>query len=748
LAYPDRRTTAGIPTNLFDRIHRAEKLILPLYHRIVSGGFMRARCVGIQVTSLIVVVASALAQGLQMRLSGFTVPHSDRERAIEKQFMGVPDAAKAEANHKVITVEPHLAGSPADHRNAEFVLQQFRSFGLDAEIEEFPVLLSEPKEMKLDVLEPIKFSGPNPENVPEDPASKDPRATVGFNAYSASGEVTAQVVYANYGLPEDYDLLRAKGVSPDGKIVIVRYGECYRGVKALVAEEHKAAALIIYSDPNDDGYHAGEAYPKGPWRPASGVQRGSVLYDFIYPGTLPDKSTVPHIPIMPLSYEDARHILEQLSGGVAPQTWQGGLPFTYHYGPGPAKVKMRVEMNEITRPVWNVIAKIRGSGEPEELVVLGNHRDAWVFGGLDPNSGTVAMLEVARGLGTLLRGGWRPLRTIILCSWDAEEQGELGSTHWAEKYAGELSEKAAAYLNLDSAVAGDRFTAQAVPSLKKFVKEVATDIPDPKGGSVWDHTNQLFREHLRPEVRFGHVPVSGPASKAIKDQEAEVGDLVSGTDYVAFLDHMGIPSTDFTFDGDYGVYHSIFDNHQWMKEFGDPTFRYHVAAAQLYGLEALRLAEADVLPFDYETYGLEIQNHFGGIANRLALLGQTSQLDLQTARKAAEGLAQAGKEVNARCNSLLSREGSTQDLYSLNRALVKAEKDFLLTTGLPRRPWFKHSVFAPGFYNGYEAVPLAGVVESVDAGNFEEARRQLQAVTDAIARATNTLKAAASDRAN
>lgn len=706
---------------------------------------MSARFIAVQITLITVVFAGALAQSTQPALRGFTAAHSDRERDVEKKFLAAPNAGQAEENHRVITAEPHLAGSDADRRTAEFVLQQFRSFGLDAEIEEFPVLLSEPKEIKLDMLEPVSLSGPHPENVPEDAASKNPNTTIGFNAYSASGDVSAQVVYANYGLPEDYDLLRAHGVSAEGKIVIVRYGECYRGAKAFIAEEQKAAGLILYSDPEDDGYHAGETYPKGGWRPASGVQRGSVLYDFIYPGTLPDKSTVPHIPVVPLSYEDARPILEHLSGGVVPRDWQGGLPFTYHYGPGPAKVRMRVEMNEVMRPVWNVIARIRGTAQPEELVILGNHRDAWVFGGVDPNSGTVAMLEVARGLGTLLRGGWRPQRTIVLCSWDAEEPDELGSTYWAEKNSDELSEKGVAYLNLDSATSGDRFTAQATPSLKKFIKEVAADVPDPKGGSVWDHANQVFRDHLRREVRPGHVPSSGSASAAINNQEAEIGDLGSGTDYVAFFDHMGIPSTDFSFEGDYGVYHSIFDNHQWMKEFGDPTFRYHVAAAQFYGVEALRLADADILPFDYENYGVEIQNHLNGISDKLVLLGQSSQLDLQAARTAAQALAQAGKDSRGRFDKLLSANSSSRDFYAFNRALVTTERQFLLSAGLPRRPWFKHCIFAPGFYNGYEALAFPGVHESIDAGNLEEARRQLHSLTEAIVRATSTLRAAASD---
>jgi N-acetylated-alpha-linked acidic dipeptidase len=355
------------------------------------------------------------------------------------------------------------------------------------------------------------------------------------------------------------------------------------------------------------------------------------------------------------------------------------------------------------------------------------------------------MLEVARGLGTLRRGGWRPQRTIVLCSWDAEEPDELGSTYWAEKNSGELTEKGAAYLNLDSATAGDRFSAQATPSLKKFIKEAAADIPDPKGGSVLDHANQVFRDHLRREIRYGHVPSGKSPSRAITNQEAEIGDLGSGTDYVAFFDHLGIPATDFTFDGDYGVYHSIFDNHQWMKEFGDPTFRYHVAAAQFYGIEALRLADADILPLDYETYGVEIRNHLADISNKLVLLGQSRQLDLQTAQTAAVALEQVGRDVHKRSEKLLSASSSSHDVYILNRALVTTERQFLLSGGLPRRPWFKHCIFAPGFYNGYEAVPLPGVHEMIDAGNFEEARRQLQSLTEAIIRATTTLKTAASD---
>ena len=683
---------------------------------------------------------TASTRAAQRKLTGFTAAHSERERALETQFMTIPDTAQAESELRTLTAAPHLAGSPADHRNAEFVLQQLESFGLDAQIEEFPVLLSEPKVIRLDVLSPVAFSGPNRENVPEDPASDDTNATVGFNAYSASGDVTAQVVYANYGLPEDYDVLRDHGVSPEGKIVIVRYGKSYRGAKALVAQEHKAAALIIYSDPRDDGYHAGEEYPHGPWRPASGVQRGSVLYDFIYPGTLPDRSTVPRIPVMPLSYADARHVLEQLAGGAAPRDWQGGLPFTYHFGPGPVTAHLHVEMNETTRPIWNVVATVRGSGVPEEWVVLGNHRDAWAYGAVDPNSGTVAFLEMARGLGALMRNGWRPQRTIVLCSWDAEEQSEFGSTHWAEKNAAALSEKAVAYLNLDVAVGGDQFSADAVPSLKSFVRDVASDVPDPKGGSVWQRANENHRNELRHDVRPGSVPSGATPEGAIDQQEASVGDLGSGTDFVAFLDHLGIPATDFSFGGDYGVYHSIFDNFRWMKQFGDPGFRYHVAAAQIYGLETLRLADADILPFDYETYGVDIERHLRDIASKLVLLGRSKQLDVQPAQLAARQLAALGKELGKQRQTLLANNPGAGNLYGLNRRLVTAEREFLVPAGLPRRPWFKHSIFGPGFYNGYAAEPLPGVLEMIDAGNFDEARRQLRVVTEAIEAATARLR--------
>jgi len=448
--------------------------------------------------------------------------------------------------------------------------------------------------------------------------------------------------------------------------------------------------------------------------------------------------------VLPISYADAERLLAPLAGPVAPREWQGGLAFTYHLGPGPTKVRLRVQMKHEVKPVWNVVARIPGRERPDEIIVLGNHRDAWTYGAVDPNSGTVAMLEVARGLGALLADGWRPRRSIWLCSWDAEEQGLIGSTEWTEKHAGALTEKAVAYLNLDSAVSGDRFEASAVPSLKAFLREVAAATPDPRGGTVLARANDRLREELRRGVVPGRpAPIlrgGGVDAQPIAAREIELGNLGSGSDYTSFLDHLGIPSTDFGFGGDYGVYHSIFDNHRWMKNHGDPGFRYHAAAARFYGLETLRLAEADLLPFDYEAYGKEVLDYIGGIRAKLALLGEKDKLDFTAAEQAAKRLAAAGKDVREKYRWAVERGLAPDDLARVNRALVETEQAFLLPEGLPGRPWFKHAIFAPGTYTGYASVPLPGVHESIDAGDFAEAQRQLEALTAALARAATRLE--------
>jgi N-acetylated-alpha-linked acidic dipeptidase len=687
--------------------------------------------------SLLVILSLALGVTFKedhQFLRGFTPAHSQRERSLEQKFLAVPDPARAESVHKILTVEPHVAGSAGDRRTAEYVLKQFRSYGLDAEIEEFKVLDSEPLEIKFQLLDPEKFSGPRPEYVAEDPASTDRRASVAFNAYSGSGDVTSEVVYANYGLPADYEFLQSKGISVAGKIVIVRYGACYRGVKAEIAEKNKVAGLIIYSDPQNDGYHMGDSYPRGPWRPASGVQRGSALYEFILPGTVAaDGSNIPHLPIMPLSYADAEPILNNLRGGAAPPAWQGDLPFTYHLGAGPARVRMQVRMNQVVRPIWNVIAKIRGMESREEIVLAGNHRDAWVYGGADPNSGTTSLLEMARGFGALLREGWRPQRSIWLCSWDVEELGEFGSVLWVEKHADELNAEADAYLNVDTAVSGDHLSIFATPSLKRFILEVAADIPDPTGGTLLERANEQLRGQLRDQLVRGNP--AAQTSMPVAQQEFQVKDLGGGTDFIAFFDHMGIPSTDMEFDGLTGEYHSIFDNHRWMKQFGDPTFQYHVASARLFGLMTMRLAEVDLLPLDYAIYGQEIECYLERIHDELVLLGDAGQLDFRPAQRAAQELIQVARHLVDRYEPTANQGAVPKDFYEVNRNLVNTEKVFLLQGGLKGRPWYKHALFSPGRYSGYDSVALPGVQESVDAGNFDEARTQLEEITAALQRA-------------
>jgi N-acetylated-alpha-linked acidic dipeptidase len=686
------------------------------------------------------VVVTAVGQD-KTTLWGFTPGHSKAERELEEKFIALPDPERARSAHKSLTAEPHIAGSSADRRTAEYVLQQFLSYGIQAEIETFNAVLSEPREIKFELLSPVKFSGPTPEYVAEDPISSNRDNPTAFNAYSGSGDAVGPVVYANYGLPADYQFLRSKGISTAGKIVIVRYGACYRGVKARVAEENSAAGLLIFSDPQDDGYHAGDPYPKGPWRPASGVQRGSVLYEFITPGTVAaDGSNVPHLPVMPLSYSDAAHILESLQGASAPPEWQGGLPFTYHIGLGPATVRMRVRMNQVERPIWNVIAKVRGLQDPEEIVLVGNHRDAWAYGGVDPNSGTTSILEMARSLGALLHEGWRPRRSIWLCSWDGEEMGEFGSVAWAQKHSEDLTRAAVAYLNVDYSVAGDRFFASAVPSLKKLLSEVASDVQDPAGGSVLDRANKRLREALWRKLEPGHAAESGAEPKSIERQEFEPGNPGGGTDYIAFLNHLGVPSADMRFDGSYGVYHSIFDNHRWMEEFGDPTFAYHITMARLLGLMTLRLTEADILPLDYETYGQEIKTYLEGIRNKMALLGQTGRFDFEPAQQAAEKLIQAARTLHERCRPELSEKIQPPSFYDVNRILVKVEQSFLLTDGLPGRPWYKHAVYAPGIYSGYEPVALPGIRETADAMAFAEIQSQIEKLTAALDRAADLLE--------
>src|SRR5216684_2479390 len=602
---------------------------------------------------------------------------------IDQKFLAVPDPKRAEQHLKILTALPHIAGSVEDHNTAVYVNKQFHVAGLETEIVEYRVWMNRPAEISVSVTAPanVKMNGPTREHVDGDTMPDNPKVVMPFSGSSPSGDVEADVVYANYGTPEDFKKLEDMKVDVKGKIVIVRYGQNFRGVKSFIAEEHGAAGVIIYSDPQDDGYFKGDAYPKGPWRPATGVQRGSIQYMFKYPGDpttpgfasttdLPEArrvkpeqaASMPKIPTTPLSYGDAQPILQNLAGPESPRDWQGALPFTYHVGPGPVKVKIHLKQDYQYWPIWNVIGKIPGAKYPSEWVVLGNHRDAWVYGAVDPNSGTAAMLETVHGLGELLKQGWRPDRTIIFGSWDAEEQGLIGSTEFGEEHDRELTANAVAYFNLDVAVSGPNFNASAVPSLKGFMRDVTQQVPSPKGGTVYDVWKEEKQKSERKPVDMNQIR----APNARGDSDVPVGDLGSGSDYSVFIQHLGVPSADMTSSGAYGVYHSAFDDFTWFKNSGDPTFVYEQEMARIFGVLALHMASTDALPYDYALYGKEIGIYIDNAkAKAQGMLGAQAP-DFSAAANAAKRFSDAGAKV------LAIQRTPPQDTARLNQTLISA----------------------------------------------------------------------------
>jgi N-acetylated-alpha-linked acidic dipeptidase len=699
--------------------------------------------------------APAITAQQKVEIRGFFPTSAARQAELEKSFQQSPTPDRARLDLWALTAEPRMAGTPEAYRAAQFVLEQFRAAGLEAEIVEYEVLLPMPREIKVDLVEPIKRPGPTPEGGWQlAKEAGDSRAIAAYNAYSPSGDVTAEVVYANYGLPEDYDRLQELGIDVAGKIVLVRYGRCFRGVKSYVAEQQRAAGVVIYSDPADDGYRQGDPFPKGPWRPATGVQRGSILYmtgyagDPLTPGVAATKnakrlsgkrvSTLPGIPTTPISYEDAAPILENLGGPVAPRAWQGALPLTYHVGPGRSKVHLKLDMDFRARPIWNVIARIPGAAHPDQWVVLGNHRDSWAYGAVDAASGTAPLLAVARGLGQLLVQGWRPQRTLILASWDAEEFGLIGSTEWVEEHAVLLSRHAVAYLNMDSGVAGRHFGASAVPSLSRLVREVAQEVKDPGTGqsvyAVWSAEGSNVK-------REGGIPYAiTNSSRPAEEPAARVGDLGSGSDYTPFLQHLGVPALDVSFGGPYGVYHSIYDNFEWMQRFGDPHFTYSVAAAQIYGTLALRLTEADLLPFAFEDYASALQSHLGDLEQEIKKSDAPLSLPFESVRSSAARFAETARQLEARL-VWASRNGGIQRerILATNRALMDVERAFLLDPGLPGRSWFRHAFYAPGVYTGYSAVIFPGVREAAFRRDWSGVAEQLGEVQEAIERGTQVV---------
>jgi N-acetylated-alpha-linked acidic dipeptidase len=657
----------------------------------------------------------------------------------------------AKQHLQTLTAVPHVAGSPEDRRTAEYVLGQYQAAGLTASIQEYKVWMALPLDVRVDIVQPesVVMHGPSPERVSDDPFQKDSRILPAFNEYSANGEVTADVVYANYGRPEDFKKLQEMGVDLKGKIVIVRYGENFRGVKPYLAAQYGAAGVLIYSDPWDDGYYKGDPYPKGPWRPATGVQRGSVQYLFFYPGdpttpgiastmdlpeskrTPPDKATdLPRIPVTPLSYADASPILANLGGPESPRSWQGALPFTYHVGPGPVKVHLLVKLVYHYTTIWDVIGMVKGSESPNEWVVSGNHRDAWVFGAVDPNSGTAAQLEAVHGIGELLKTGWKPKRTLVFASWDAEEEGLIGSTEYAEQHAKDLSH-AVAYFNMDVGVAGPNFGASSVPSLKQYMRDIAKAVPSPKGGSVYDQWKATQEKNAKEaDDAIAGIPGRTPA---VATQDVKVGDLGSGSDYTAFLQHLGVPSADMGSKGPYGVYHSAFDNFAWFTKFADPTFVYEQEMARVAGIAAIRMASTDVLPMDYEQYGKEIVEYVKAAELKSKATFGAQSPSFTDAANAAARIQKAGAAA------MRLQSNYVGDAGVMNLVLRNTERMFLID-GLPGRPWFKHSIYAPGEHTGYAAVVIPGVNEAIDNKDMTLTTQQLQILTGALNRAADALE--------
>ncbi len=683
----------------------------------------------------------------QTTIDGFSAERSTAERRWEEQFRSIPDPKSAREHLRRLTAEPHIAGTKEDYNTAVYVRDQLRSYGLSADLKEYEVWLNYPNaptvlELITTRRQPLSVKEVA---VPGDPSSSHPKISPLFNGYSASGDVTGPVVYANYGLPNDYEDLKKAGVDVKGKIVIVRYGNSFRGVKAKVAEQNGAIGCIIYSDPEDDGYMQGDVFPKGPWRPVASGQRGSVQYLFDYPGDpltpgkpaiagtprlKPEEATdLTRIPVQPIAYDVARTILSQLKGPLRPRGFQGGLPFAYHAGgTNEVKLRLKTDMDYKLRTIWDVVARIDGNEEKDRWVVLGNHRDAWVFGAVDPNSGTSAMLEVGHGFGELLKQGWKPRRTIVLCSWDAEEYGLIGSTEWAEEMADDLRQKAVAYLNLDAAVSGPNFGASSVPSLWKLMRGATHDIKDPKTGkSVYQQWQDRSREN-RPE---GDQDM----------REARIGALGSGSDYTPFLQHLGIPSTDMGFNGDYGVYHSAYDSFYWMDHFGDPGFVYHVAAAQLWGTLAMRLADADGLSLDYSDYAHQVREFFTEAMRLARIRNLASSIDDKSMTSAIDDFAKEAERVEKDRQEAV-RKGDRAELAKINDALVQAERQFIDAKGLRGRAWYKHQIYAPGFYTGYAAQPLTDFRQAIDDRNSTNAKESLERIVDSIRRVTKTLKSA------
>jgi N-acetylated-alpha-linked acidic dipeptidase len=706
---------------------------------------------GMRLGAVLAVAAAALStaawRGPHAGPLGFTRARAATEADVEHRFLAMPSAEQIREAHLFLADKPHMAGSERDRELAEWTRDRFRIAGLEeVAITTHDVLLPWPEEVSVEMTAPRCWRASMREApIPGDPYTHGEHAEPGlpYHAYSASGDVSAPVVFAGNGQPADYDWLTSEGIDVRGKIVLVRYSVpySYRGFKALMAEQRGAAGLLIYSDPVDDGHGKGKVYPDGPWGPDSHIQRGGIAYDFIVPGdpltpgwpstpgaprvAARDAVSLPRIISAPLSYSDARVILESLGGPEVPRAWRGAGAFTRRAGSGQTVVRLRVRTDDRIRPVWTVTGIIRGSEQPDEVVIVGNHRDAWVYGGVDPSSGSAALVELARVLGDMARGGWRPRRSILFASWDAEEFALTSSTEWGEQHEAWLSRNAVAYLNVDSAASGSNLAVSAVPALNQLLDEVARTVKDPVSRLT------LAAAARDRRTREDGVRLTGTADDLIDNR------LGGGSDFTVFLNFLGVPVADLSFDGPYGVYHSIYDDHAWVATIGDPGFRYHVALVQFWGLVALRLAGADVVPLDYEPYARRIDEFADDVERQWIRRSSASTVELLTdVRNAASEMRAAAVQFNLRRDVAL-RQSDDSTFERLNRQLMAVERALLDRGGIPGRPWYRHLIYAPKFT--YAPGVLPGVAEAIDAGDPERARAQSIRLAAALRRAAAAL---------
>ena len=722
-------------------------------------------------------------------IQGFTRTSSPVEHDWETKFRAIPSPDNEREYMRRLSAYPHHVGSPYDKDNSEWILAQFRSWGWDAHIETFDVLFPTPKERLVELVEPTKFTA----KLQEPPVSVDPTSDQQsqqlptYNAYSADGDVTAPLVYVNYGVPADYDQLARLGVSVKGAIVIARYGGAWRGIKPKVAAEHGAVGCIIYSDPHDDGYFEGDVFPKGPMRPPDGVQRGSVM-DFptyspgdpLTPGigATPDAKRLPikdapsitKIPTLPISYGDAQPLLAALAGPMAPESWRGSLPIPYHVGAGPAKVHLVVKANWDIKPIHDIIAKLPGSDQADQWVIRGNHYDAWVNGAEDPISGQAALLEEARALGELWKQGWRPKRTIIYCAWDGEEPGLLGSTEWVEEHAAELQQHAVVYFNSDSNARG-YLSMDGSPSLTHFLNGVARDVEDPEA-----HVSVLQRDKFRAISEAG----SEEARKEIRARaDLPLGPLGSGSDYTAFLDHLGIASANLEYDGedDGGIYHSVYDDFYWYTHFSDTDFVYGRALSQTIGTAVMRFADADLLPFEFQDFSTTIDGYVKELKKladdeRAESIERDKDLDdglyaaISDPRRpmnpppredippylnfapldnSVAALARSADRYHAALTKAWAAGVAPATLEDLNAKLAESEQRLTTQEGLLRRPWYKQMIDAPGVYSGYGAKTIPGVREAIEQRHWDEATSEIARISKVLDAETALIDSAAEE---